>query len=83
MTHKQLIIPGHAAQRMAERGITKLDVRWLLARGIHSLEETWGGTQRHGKRGMVGHREAMVVYIETATTIELITAEWTDEKPER
>ena len=81
MTPKQLHYSDHAARRLRGRGVTRQDVRWLLARGIHAFEPTFAGEQRQSRRGYLGHYEAKVIYIENAIRILIITVEWTDEKP--
>ena len=81
MTPKLLQYSDHAARRLRLRGITRQDVRWLLAHGIHAFEPTVAGEQRQSRRGYLGHYEAKVVYIEDAIRILIITVEWTGEKP--
>ena len=82
MTYKMIIIGDHAGSRLRQRGFTKGDVRWLLAKGIREPGRTRGGEFRWTKRGIIGTREARVVYIEDAHRIELVTVEWVGDPPE-
>ena len=62
---------------MTLRGITRADIRWLLARGIpddHAPHP--GAPPRHRKRGYIGKREAMVAYVEDAHRIRITTVMW-------
>ncbi len=36
MTAKAIVFTAHAKERLKRRGITRTEVRWLIARGIRS-----------------------------------------------
>jgi hypothetical protein len=76
VTHTRIIYGAHVIERMDERGIGRSDVKWLLAEGARQAEGSRAGTTYWSRRGYPGKQEAKVVYIETATEIILVTAEW-------
>jgi hypothetical protein len=48
-------------------------VQTILATGERRKALTLAGAQRWASRGMIGAREVSVIYIESATDIEVIT----------
>ena len=63
--------------RMRERGMSRQDVRWLVAQGIRASEPTGSGTpQRWSCRGYLGGEEAKVIFIEDRHAITVVTVEW-------
>lgn len=79
MTYKQIIWSDHAVMRMRERGYGRGDVRWLLAQGARMVVQTFGGHQkRFGKQGKIRGTMVAVIYMESATAIEIITVEELD-----
>lgn len=79
MVHKAILYGDHAVPQMERRGLTRADVKWLLAQGIRTPAPTRAGAaQRWEARGYIGHREAAVIFIETATTVIIVTVEWLD-----
>lgn len=82
MTPKRVEYDPHAARRMRLRRITRQDVRTILAVGVWSPETTRpGAEQRFSKRAYLGNREAMVVYLENAERLYVITVEWVGDPP--
>jgi hypothetical protein len=66
---------------MRLRGITRSDVRWLIARGIREpAPSIVGRAARWSYRGYIGHREAKLIVIESQDCIDIVTVEWTDER---
>jgi len=80
MTPKRIELDPHLVGRMHKRGISREDVRWLLAEGLPAAAETRGGETRLAKRGYLGKREAKVVYLENAERILVITVMWVGEE---
>lgn len=81
MTPKQIAYSDHAAIQRAARGIRRNDVRWLLATAPRIKADTIvGRDQRWEVRGFPGNRELRVIFIESATTLLLVTVEWADEE---
>lgn len=76
MTPKRIVYSDHAAARLRERAITRQQVRRLLATGARSKATTLIGAQRWESRGSIAGRTASVIYIEKATTIEVVTVQW-------
>lgn len=76
MTPKQIIYSDHASGRLRSRGITRQNVRWLLAQGNRTKAPTLSGVQRWECVGYLGHHEASVIFIEDATTILIVTVQW-------
>ena len=84
MTPKLIVYSTHATGRMVLRGISRADVRGVLATGLYEPVPTRaGGEARHAKRAYLGGREAKVVYVENATRVLVLTVEWTDERRQR
>lgn len=82
MTYKRIEYDPHAVRRMQKRGITRADVRFLLATGLWQPEAALPGRDpRFSKRGYIGRREARVVYLENAERLYVVTAEWIGEPP--
>ena len=78
---KRVEFPDHAQDRMSLRGITRAEVRWLIARGIRTRARSLPGRDwRWSSRGFLGHREAQVVFVESRDRIEIVTVRWTDER---
>lgn len=82
MTHKKVIFPDHTLDQMRERGFTRADVRRILAVGRAVPVETFHGEKRHGKVAYTKtsrrRGDAMVVYLEDANRIELVTVMWVE-----
>jgi hypothetical protein len=78
MSPKRIEYSSHAVQQMRARGITRPDVRWILAQGLPAEAETRRGEQRLAKRGYLDRREAKVVYLENAERIEVVTVMWVE-----
>ena len=73
-----LVIRGHPAHRMAERGITEDDIRTALANcTLHRSGD--GGSWRH--EGRVGERTLIVVTVEQQCTgtLTIKTTMWKSE----
>jgi hypothetical protein len=77
MTGKPLEYSAHARQRMAERGITRTDIRWLLASGIPvNPPQRAGAVLRHRVRGYIAKQEALMVFVEEAHRTRIVTVMW-------
>lgn len=77
VTYKRLWYGQHARLRLRLRGIRRGEVRWLVAKGLPFSVETYGARQkRFGREGIIRGRMARVIYIESATAIEIITVHW-------
>ena len=76
MNAKRILYSDHARGRLRQRGITRQDVRWLLARRDRARKETRGGAQRWSCRGYLGTHEARVIFMEDATSQTIVTVEW-------
>lgn len=79
MVPKPVVFSIHAREQMKTRGITRQQVRWLIARGVRE-------DRKHGYflcRGYRQHREAAVLCHEDASRLLVVTVMWTDEKPRR
>ena len=76
MTPKRIEFDPHAVEQMRQRGISRNDVRWLLAQGLPAEAETRTGEVRRARRGYLGRREAKVVYLENAERLRVITVMW-------
>lgn len=76
MNAKRIIYGDHARRSLRARGITRQDVRWLLAKGTLTKEVTLRGDQRWGRRGYLGKHEAMVVFVEDATSQTIVSVQW-------
>lgn len=82
MTYKRIEFGPHAARRLKQRNIRRWEVRWLLARGERTKEETRpGAEQRWGCAGLLGKRPAKVIFVEDARRILLVTIEWIGDPP--
>lgn len=81
MIPKAIRYVAHSLMRLKQRGFTRADVRFLLARGERSKATSLHGAQRWEAKGYVGGREAAVIFIETAYDYLIITVEWVGEKP--
>jgi len=77
MTPKRITYSRHALTRLRERGITRVQVRWLLARGVHEPLVTFHGEPRHGRRGYIRDCEIRVVYLERSDEIHVVTVTFT------
>ena len=73
MSDTQIGYGKHALQRRRKRGISRRDVRWLLARGTREPTVTHGGPQRWLSLGTIDSRRLGVVFVESATTIHVVT----------
>lgn len=80
MTPKRIVVPDHVRSRLQQRHITRQEVRWVLAQGVHAPALTLAGAQRWSRRAMVRGREMQVIFIETRDEIILVTAEWIGDK---
>lgn len=79
MTYKAVVYSDHAILRMAEQRITRRNVRFLLTRGGRQPEQAKpGGDSRWSCRGLLGVRQGIVVFVEDAHRIEVITAYFLD-----
>ncbi len=78
MSPKAIEYSDHARGRLKERGITRHQVRWVLARGVRVLSPTVAGRQRWSCRGMTGRRTLEVIFLEDATRLLVVTALWVD-----
>ncbi len=76
MTPKRIIYSDHAAGRLRGREITRQNVRRVVATGTRSKTLTMAGAQRWESRGVIGKREMSVIYIEGATELLVVTAQW-------
>lgn len=73
-----LIYSDHAAERMRQRDFKESQIRALLARGPSTRDPIW---PRRRVTGMVGDREARLVYVvEDRETILIVSIMWTDEQ---
>jgi uncharacterized DUF497 family protein len=73
MTHKAVRYSDHSAKRLKTRGISRADVRWIIANGIRVRAETRGGEQRWKVSAKIGKRELYVVYIERSNDLLVVT----------
>lgn len=71
--YKLVVYSAHAAERMQQRGITRHDVKTVLARGEPIAVTTRRGETRLGKRGTRRGRPLVVIYLEDAGRVEVIT----------
>ena len=78
VTPKQIIYSDHAELRLRTRRITRQNVRRLLATGIRTTAPTAIGAQRWQCTGKLDHDDAVVIFIEDATTILVVTVMWAD-----
>lgn len=69
MTYKAINFSDHARSRMKERGISRVEVRRLLATAPAVIEDHGRWT----KSGTIRRAPAKVVYIETAYSILIVT----------
>jgi hypothetical protein len=77
MTHKPTIYGKHAAKMMRERGITRQEVQWVLARGLRSKARTKpGAEQRWQAEADIARRKFRVVFIERAHEIVIVSAQY-------
>lgn len=77
MSPKRLLLDPHAQDNIRERGITRGEIRWLLARGTSvPAEQHPTGERRYAKSGYLGRKQATVVYLENAERIYVITIMW-------
>lgn len=77
MTHKRFLYSQHATFRLSLRGIRRSEVQWLVRRGLPFPALTHGARQkRFGREEIIRGQMARVVYIESATVIEIITIFW-------
>jgi len=81
MTSKRVEYDRHAIDRMRERGITRQDVRWLLAQGRPaSADQRMHSEPVFGREGYLeSRREAKIIYLENAERVYIVTVMWTDE----
>jgi uncharacterized DUF497 family protein len=62
---------------MAERGIRRKEVRWILANGNRKEARSESGDeQRWMVEGYVGNGNVRVVFIERANEIRVVTVMW-------
>ena len=77
MVPKPIWYTDHARRRMRERGITRQQVRFLIARGDRPLAAddplVWES------RAYLGRREASVIFVQSAERYLVITVQWVDE----
>jgi hypothetical protein len=84
MTHKRIEYDPHAVRRMRQRGFTRQDVRTVLALGARAAEAyREGAAPRYSKRLPLRGRDAVVIYLEDAHRIYVITVEWAGDPPGR
>lgn len=76
MTYKRIEYDPHAARRMREREFTRSEVRWLLHHGEREALPTQFGEQRWGRRGWIRGKEALLVYLENAERIYVLTVQY-------
>lgn len=76
MTYKRIEYSPHAARRMQERGIRSSDVKQVLATGTMFVPGQYGGAVRHGRRDTVRDEGCLVIYIEDALHILVVTVMW-------
>ena len=81
MTHKRIEYDGHAIHDMDIRGFSRSDVKRILFTGVHQLERTDWGEQRHSRSAYIGaKRPAKVVYLENAERFYIISVQWLDRR---
>jgi len=78
VTLKRIVYSDHAERRLRAREITRQNVRRLLATGTRTRAPTTSGAQRWLCTGKLDRDEAVVVFIEDATTILVVTVMWAD-----
>lgn len=71
MTPKPIGYTNHATRRLKERGISRSQVRWLLAKGRREVGET-----AIMASGYLGNEEASLVFTETSDKILILTVMW-------
>lgn len=77
----RLEFSSHAVSQMQERGITVVQVRWLLDHGQPCAATSRPGREsRLARCGLVGSKEAKVVYIQNTTRVLVITVMWVYER---
>lgn len=79
MTYKRIEFSDHAVLQMQARGIRRREVRLVLAQGRSvPAHQASGGARRHAKRHMVGRGEVIVIYLEDAARVLVVTAMWAE-----
>jgi hypothetical protein len=64
---KRVEYDSHAIRRMRSRGLTRVHVRFLLAKGLWQPEPAKPGRDpRFSRTGYIGGRQARIVYLENA-----------------
>lgn len=81
MIPKAIHYTDHGAIRL-NRGFTRSDVRWLLARGARAVWPTKGPTTYWTATGYVRGREGRVVFIEDARRYLVVSLEWVGDPKE-
>jgi hypothetical protein len=76
---KSIWYTEHAKARVRERGISRRDVRYLIARGNRLAVSSDSAEQLWRSRAYLGRREASVVFVENAVRYLIITVQWSDE----
>jgi hypothetical protein len=72
VTRKPIEYDPHAIQQMRDRGITRVNVRWMLAHGARvDAEEPAQEEPRFAKQGYIGKQEMKVIYTRAAETGEV------------
>jgi len=73
----RLEFSSHAVSQMQERGITVVQVRWLLDHGRSCAASSRPGREhRLARCGLVGSKEAKVVYIQSTARVLVVTVMW-------
>lgn len=80
MVPKPIWYTDHARRRMRERGITRPQVRFLIARGNRRPLSDSTDRDVWESRAYLGKREASVVYSENAERYLIITVQWIGER---
>lgn len=73
MTFKRIELGRRVWEKMRRRGLTKRDVRAVLALGVPEPVVTLHGERRHGKVHRLRGRPYLLVYIERQRDITVVS----------
>ncbi|MEX2181655.1 MAG: DUF4258 domain-containing protein [Gemmatimonadaceae bacterium] len=78
MTHKQVTYTDHASDQLKERGLTRPDVRRLLAIGMRRPDPEPGYESKWIREAYIRGQEAGICYAEYPDRIKIITVYWVE-----
>ena len=76
MIAKPIWYTDHARGQMKMRGLTRADVRFLVARGVRKLVPSTSREQVWDARAYLRRREASVIFVESAKRYLIVTVQW-------